>query len=222
MKRGKCGEYKRFELMKLKPEDFWKHAEKCAECRQKAAQDEKIMAAARELRQGGTIEAAGLWERIEKDLTRLRPSRASGRSLILKPALLVPLTAGLLLALGIGLYIALKPNRPGKAPGLLAQEALVKVEKAEAEYLRAIRDLEKMTLSRMSSLDLELRFLYKDRLTVIDAQIERCREALDANPANAHIRRYMMAALQDKKETLAELLKAENRPAEKIRLNKTT
>jgi hypothetical protein len=47
--------------------------------------------------------------------------------------------------------------------------------------------------------------LYRDRLETIDAQIARCQEALAENPSNAHIRRYLLAALQDKKETLREL-----------------
>jgi len=48
--------------------------------------------------------------------------------------------------------------------------------------------------------------LYREKLETIDAQIERCQEALAANPANAHIRRYLLAALQDKKAALADLL----------------
>ena len=55
-------------------------------------------------------------------------------------------------------------------------------------------------------MNVELMLLYRDRLETIDDQIEQCREALSENPANAHIRRYMLAALQDKKETLKELL----------------
>jgi len=58
----------------------------------------------------------------------------------------------------------------------------------------------------MAGLDLELDSLYRDRLGTIDAQIARCREALKSNPANAHIRRYLMAALRDKRETLTEVL----------------
>jgi predicted metal-dependent hydrolase len=68
-------------------------------------------------------------------------------------------------------------------------------------------------------LDLELEFLYRERLEVIDAQIAKCREAVAANPANAHIRRYLMAALQDKKETLAEVL---NLKSEKSKSRRST
>jgi hypothetical protein len=215
MRRKKCNEYERAGAGKTGDEDFQKHAEGCEECRKNAAEDEKIMAAARELGRRGRIEAPGLWERIEKDLVKLGSSRRFGRSWILKPVLLAPITAGLLLALGGGLYFTLHPRWTGISSGLLAHDALVKVEKAEAQYLRAIEDLEKKALPQTSRMDLELRFLYKDRLATIDAQIEHCREALETNPANAHIRRYMMAALQDKKETLSELLRTENKPAGK-------
>jgi hypothetical protein len=47
--------------------------------------------------------------------------------------------------------------------------------------------------------------LYRERLETIDAQIERCRRALELNPASAHIRRYMLAALQDKTLTLIQI-----------------
>jgi len=221
MKRAKCGKYKRFELMKISAEVFWKHAEECAECRTNAEQDEKIMAAARKLGRKETLESPGLWNRIEKDLTGFPPSRSYNRTRILRPAFLAPLAAALFMTLGTGLYLALKPNRPNISSGLLAQAALVKVEKAEAEYIKAIEDLAGKTLPGMEAMDLELQFLYKDRLAAVDAQIERCREALGTNPANAHIRRYLMAALQDKKDTLAELLKAEKIPAGNAATKKT-
>jgi hypothetical protein len=71
--------------------------------------------------------------------------------------------------------------------------------------MKAIEELEKQTIPRMASMNIELMLLYRDRLETIDDQIKRCREALSENPANTHIRRYMLAALQDKKETLMEL-----------------
>jgi hypothetical protein len=69
----------------------------------------------------------------------------------------------------------------------------------------------------MADMNLELMLLYRDRLETIDDQIEQCREALSENPGNAHIRRYMLAALQDKKQTLKELLESE--PINGININ---
>ena len=59
---------------------------------------------------------------------------------------------------------------------------------------------------QMDALDIERMFPYRERLDAIDVQIERCRNTLEKNPANAHVRRYFMAALQDKRATLAAVL----------------
>jgi hypothetical protein len=67
--------------------------------------------------------------------------------------------------------------------------------------------LEEKAQSHMQNMDIQLMLLYKDRLAIIDNQIHECKEAMEQNPANTHIRNYMLAALQDKKETLSELLR---------------
>jgi hypothetical protein len=54
--------------------------------------------------------------------------------------------------------------------------------------------------------DAELILRYRDRLETIDSQIRRCRTVLARDGANAHVRRYLMTAYQDKKETLTRLL----------------
>jgi hypothetical protein len=101
----------------------------------------------------------------------------------------------------------------------MAKKALARVEQKEQDYLKAIQDLEKQALPKMAGMDLKLVFLYRDRLETIDAQIKQCQEALALNPANAHIRRYLMMALIDKKETLAEILDPEN---EKLKSRRST
>lgn len=62
-----------------------------------------------------------------------------------------------------------------------------------------------MTKPQYKQMDMELHLLYRDRLETIDRQITLCKNAIDLNPANAHIRKYMMMALKDKKETLKEI-----------------
>jgi hypothetical protein len=113
-----------------------------------------------------------------------------------------------LLIVSVGLYFLL--NQKTGEPRLLAEKALIKVEKKENEYMEAIVELEERVLPKMAGLDLELMLLYRDRLETIDDQITRCKEALAENPANAHIRHYLLAALQDKRETLSEILELAN------------
>ena len=80
------------------------------------------------------------------------------------------------------------------------------MEYTEQNYIDAIEQLEKEATPKMAGLDLDLMLLYRDKLETIDQQIEHCRVAIKNNPGNAHIRRYMLAALQDKEETLQEIL----------------
>lgn len=216
-----CKELERYDRGEIDEAEFARHAAACSLCQQALELDEEIMSLAKSLRQ--PVEAPRLWSRIEEALRkemaeekRLAPghqmkkkSKLERPSLRLRFLRLIPAVAVLLLVVGIGLYFGLRS--PAPSSGLLAQKALARVEQKEHEYMKAIQDLEKQALPRMADLNLDLVFLYRTRLETIDAQIEQCREALALNPANAHIRRYLLAALQDKKETLAEVLSLEGK-----------
>ena len=89
---------------------------------------------------------------------------------------------------------------------ILSRGALVKVEFTEQNYMEAIEELEDEASPKMAKMDIDLMLLYRDKLETIETQISRCREAIKNNPGNSHIRRYMLAALQDKKETLKEII----------------
>jgi len=188
---------------KMEDPDFKRHAAGCPICQEALKLDEDIMSMAGSLRQH--IEAPGLWSRIEEAIHK-EHKRFSFRWKLLR---FVPAAGLLTIVLGLGIYVGLKIQTPSS--GLLARKALVRVEQKEQEYLKAIQELEKQVLPKMAELDLKLVFLYRDRLETIDAQIEQCREALDSNPANAHIRRYLIMALHDKKETLYEVMNPKNR-----------
>jgi hypothetical protein len=214
-----CKELERYDRGEMDKAEFARHAASCSFCQQVLELDEEVMSLAETLRQ--PVEAPRLWSRIEE---ALRKEMAEEQPLAPEPQMkkkprvehpylrwrflrLAPAAAALLAVVGIGLYFGLKSSAPSS--GLLARKALARVEQKEHEYMKAIEDLEKQALPRMADLNLDLVFLYRTRLETIDAQIEQCREALALNPANAHIRRYLMAALQDKKETLAEVLSLE-------------
>ena len=75
----------------------------------------------------------------------------------------------------------------------------------ENEYDKAIRKYEKDIEPVLETMDFERALLYKGKLKTIDNQIGECRDELKRNPGSGRIRRYMLAALRDKKETLAEI-----------------
>lgn len=199
-----CDQLKKYEIGELEENEFRKHLKSCASCQENVKLDTRLMSLAKSLKK--PVQAPLLWDRIEKSLKEEQQKLVSTRakSIRWRPLSLIPAAAVLLLAVSIGLYFWLRPEQ--EEPRLLAEAALKKVEKKESEYIKAIAEMEKRVLPKMAALDMELMFLYRDRLETIDDQIERCKEALAENPANSHIRQYMLAALQDKKQTLKEIL----------------
>lgn len=224
-----CKELEKYDRGDLDEVEFERHAATCQVCQQALQIDREIVTRAKQLRQ--PINAPLLWDRIDQALRKEKD-----KDLLLSPQTPVPWeqkrervshswrfvrivsTAAVFLAIvGIGIFFGVKSSSPSS--GLLAQKALIRVEQKEQEYQKAIDALERQALSQMDDLNLEIVFLYRTRLETIDAQIEQCREALALNPANAHIRRFLMAALQDKKETLVEVLSLED---ENFKFRRTT
>lgn len=210
-----CNTFKKYEIDKISEREFQQHLKTCAFCLEQVKQDTQLLSLAKSLKK--PIEAPSLWNRIEESL---REEQHKGKHTEIKDSRwnllrLLPAAAAALLILSVGFYFLLKPET-GKS-GILTESRLAKVEKKEREYIEAIEELEERTLPKMADMNLELTLLYRDRLETIDEQIERCREALSENPGNAHIRRYMLAALQDKTNTLMELLESE--PINGININ---
>jgi hypothetical protein len=177
----------------------------CPECREAYERDRILLGLSRSLR--AEVKAPDLWGRIESDLRNQRKFRI-GRlwkfSVFRIAAILI-----LGFILGLSLMFGLKDDRDNLSSGLLSESVLRNVEVRQKAYESAIKELEAVASSRLVALDQELMFLYRDRLEVVDEQIEQCRQALATNPANAHIHRYLLAALQDKQETSKEIMNLE-------------
>ena len=147
------------------------------------------------------VAAPRLWRRIED---RLHAEQQKTKGIRFNYSTIFRIAAVLIVAVGITLFfIDKKENVRTK---LLADSALERVEEKEQQYEAAIARLEKLAVPQMAQFNLDMMFLYKEKLATIDEQIVHCKEALKDNPANAHIRRYLLAALVDKKETLKEIV----------------
>jgi hypothetical protein len=177
----------------------------CPECREAYERDRILLGMSRSLK--AEVKAPDLWGRIESDLRNQRNSRIGRlwKSSIFRVAAILMLG----FILGLSLMLGLKDDRDELSSGLLSESVLKNVEVRQTAYESAIKELEAVASSRLVALDQELMFLYRDRLEVIDEQIEQCRDALATNPANAHIHQYLLAALQDKQETLKEIMNLE-------------
>ena len=212
----KTGDY---ETGTMAAEDFARHLRECPECREVVRLDDRLERELEMLRL--PVAAAGLWERIETTLRAEKEREAAPAAgpvfrrgrwaafLARRWPVLVPAGA-LLIALTIVFGTGRGPKSPPSASGLLEREALAEVEVKEKAYIAAIENLGRRAEARLAAME-ETRFaLYREKLALIDVQIEKCRTALVSNPANAHIRRYFLAALQDKEQTLAEVLGSTN------------
>ena len=222
----KCRKLHAYETGRMTAADFAGHCRECPDCAARATLDVRLDAEIRALKNpvaGGTA----LWDRIEVALEeeKARPSvAATAVASVGRPAttrrrltllrwlgdrrLLAPAGAAAFCLLAAATFLTLKGGlRPS---GILAARALSRVESREKEYLAAIGDLERTARPKLEAMDLQIASLYRDKISSVDAQIEKCREALASNPANAHIRRYLLAALQDKRQTLADVLGPEN------------
>ncbi len=212
-----CDKFDRHDEGAMTAEEFARHVRDCLECREQAALDARLDREIAALKK--PVGAERLWERIEaslaheKEITAARDGKpvSGGLRLIAflsrRWAILAPAVAALVAVTVIGIHMFREPHVPS---GILAREALARVEIKEKEYLGAIGLLERQARPKIAAMDLQEISLYRDKLATIDAQIDKCREALNSNPANAHIRRYLLAALQDKRETLADVLGSMN------------
>jgi len=199
-------------------EEFARHVRDCPDCREAVRLDERLERELEMLRLPAA--ESGLWDRIEATLrvekerqaaAPVLPTARRGRLaafLAGRWPILVPAGAALLALLILGTGGG--PKGPLSPSGLLERKALAEVEVKERDYIAAIENLERRAGPRIAAME-EPRFaLYREKLATIDATIGQCRQALAMNPANAHIRRYLLAALQDKEQTLADVLGTTN------------
>ena len=200
-----CNEYKKFELGELGEEKFRSHVKLCSLCQNHIAEEKRLISVIKDLKQ--PVEAPELWNRIEGSL---KAEQRLSKSFYTNTVVFRRIAAVLIIAVGLSVYFMSRNSFSDSK--LLNQSALLKVVKKEKEYESAISELEKIALVKMTGLDLELMFLYRDRLDTINTQISQCKEAISENPANTHIRRYLLMALQDKQETMKELLEIKIAP----------
>jgi len=201
-----CDRFDKYDRGKIDKEDFHAHLSTCAECRESVREDEKLLSRAKELKK--PQESPFLWTRIEQNLLgEMQKKRTGVRAVFIQTKWkFYPAAALLMFLLSSGLVFLLRPGLKGQ--DLLSDSSLRRIEKRERRYESSIQRLEENARPQMAELDLELMLLYRDRLEIIDQQIVECKEALSSNSGNAHIRRYMLAAFQEKKNTLRDIMRA--------------
>jgi hypothetical protein len=196
-----CNYYQNDNLDNLPEKEQAEHLKSCPLCQQRSEFEDQI------IREAGQLPAlkpdAEVWHKIASsipDNTKRRKNNII--QMWLRPKVWLSAAAVFLIMLSAVVFYFYG----GSSNKVLSDGALVRVEFTEQNYMDAIHEMEQQATPIMAEMDTELMLLYRDKLETIDTQINRCREAIKKNPGNAHIRRYMLAALQDKKATLKEIL----------------
>jgi len=185
------------------------HAATCAECGEELRVWKSMSTAAGELRQ--EWETPYLWMKIERGLTEQmsqRPSRLRAWLNSIGLAGVQWQTAAALLVLVVATGVAWRIFRPGPGhdlQGFLNKSAVSEVEHAEAAYQKAIDKLEAQAKPQLDPTT-PLMASYREKLLVLDNAIDELRAEAGQNPANAHLRRQLLAMYQEKQDTLQEIL----------------
>jgi hypothetical protein len=194
-----CRKFEEFINHRLDLPDFQNHMESCEACRKSYQLDNRIREEAMSLNEN--LKIPDLWPAIEKDLAKPKPLVFR---MITHTKFIIAAAASFLIIATVW-FLRSGPGEP-QSDRILSANALEKVRAAENNYLKAIDDLELLAYNHLENTDEGLAQLYRNKLSLIDQQIENCKNALDSNPANSHIRRYLLAALQDKQRTLKEIM----------------
>ncbi len=149
-----------------------------------------------------------VWENISKELPPTKEIKVQDThvSIIWK-------AAAVFLILSMAAFMLTKITGNDN-PNILSGLEFQRMEFLETQYLNEIDKIEKAALPEMFEYETDIYLLYRDKLEVIDRQLALYREGLKESPGNAHIRRYYLAALQDKKNTLKEILQMETKEGE--------
>jgi hypothetical protein len=189
------------------------HAASCSECGEEVRVWKSISVAAGELKQDW--ETPYLWLKIERRLADQMAEKPSRIRVWLNSVGMmgfhwqtIAALALLVVVTGTATWMVLRQGDSGKGTPqvFLKNKAVDDVERAEAAYERAIDKLEAQARPRFEVPATPLMASYREKLLVLDNAITELREEAGQNPANAHLRRQLLAMYQEKQETLQEVL----------------
>ena len=198
---------------------FELHAAHCPDCERELRLWNEISSAAHALRRDW--ESPELLPRIQRALAaEAQAARAPVRGWSLSGLwqrsgrwALVPAAASLLAFTILGAWLVTR--RPVGTMNLEAQrrlltdEAVREVDKSEEAYIAAIQKLSALAGPKVESPKTPLLAAYHEKLQVLDAAIDECRNQVERNPANPQLRHELVAIYRDKQETLLLVIREE-------------
>lgn len=195
-----CNNFDLFLQGHLSEENFLKHLDSCQSCQRAYQIDKQIMADSAQLNKEITI--PNQWSDINRAISSSSSTEKRKRFSFSK----VLLSAAATLLIVFSLFLLNKNQTAQQSSGILTRKTLEKVKNAEEAYISAINQLENLAGKKLSQIPEPLAQLYNNKLQLINAQIANCRKALEKNPANAHVRKYLLAVLKEKENTLSQII----------------
>jgi hypothetical protein len=192
------------------------HAARCATCTNELSAWKNLSVAASELHQ--EWDSPALWPRIEQALAQqsAAPRAPWWQRLIVtwNPGSLQWQTAAaalLVLTLTASAIWFVTHRRTSAIPqneALFNDRTVNEVERAEANYERAIDKLDAQARPQLENSSAPLMASYREKLLVLDSAIADLKSQAGINPANGHLRRQLLAMYQEKQDTLEQILEA--------------
>jgi hypothetical protein len=177
------------------------------------SEDEALSRAARSLHE--EWDSPELWPRIAAAIRSedQRPTSPGWWHLSIGPAWQLAAAAIVLVAISAATWMvwrglpATPPARDVAAVDerLLTDEAVAQIERSEAQYVRAIDELTRLTRPKLEMPDSPLIATLRERLMTIDAAIDEYRKEIDKNRFNAHLRQQLLWIYQEKRRTLEQV-----------------
>ena len=192
---------------------FARHAASCPACGEELRAWKNLSVAAADLHQ--EWDSPSLWSRIEQALSPQPTAAASWWQRLLGSWGLealewqAPAAALLLVALtSSAVWLVIRPVDPSQNRALLNDRAVNEVERAQADYERAIDKLDAKARPQLENSSTPLVANYREKLLVLDSAIADLKSQAGSNPANGHLRRQPLAMYQEKQHTLEQVLEA--------------
>jgi hypothetical protein len=195
------------ELTEKKSARLESHLAGCGECRALREDLRVIVAGAARLETPQPSDA--VWLKIRSGLVRANAGRAAGPShAVRRPAFGLSLpafryagvAAVAIILVVTGVIVGRRLGNPTEPLGPEAREkyTLAKLDEAERYYQQAIKSLGEAFAAEKGALAPQVVELFDRNLSVVDATIRACRQAVLAEPDDLEARSYLLAAYTKK------------------------
>lgn len=196
-----CRMYEKFSLGQITGTEFKRHVKHCKECQQIIEQDTKIESLVNDIKT--VFHPDALWNTIESSLITEKEKNNNNSNVYRMTFKIIRVAAVLIIVLFTGIVVK---NYFIPQPPLLSDTSIKQYQHKEKAIIEKIKNLENKVQFSLNEGNIDQQLRYKEYLNTVNSQIKDYQQALDENPANTHIRNYLIRSLNDKKKVLKEFI----------------